>query len=96
VTLPGIDDLTDGGSDSRTGSAGCWRRWLAAVSRRPSLWWRPGRRTVNLERECAPEHQRTGDRQAGPAPHSLSAETEQVPSVRRVLPDGIRRVFNYL
>ena len=27
---------------SRNGSAGCWRRWLTAASRRPSSWWPPG------------------------------------------------------
>ena len=26
---------------SRTDSAGCWRRWLTAASRRPSSWWPP-------------------------------------------------------
>jgi hypothetical protein len=28
-------------SASRTGSAGCWRRWLTAASRRPSSWLSP-------------------------------------------------------
>ena len=27
--------------DPRRGSAGCWRRWLKAASRRPSSWWPP-------------------------------------------------------
>jgi hypothetical protein len=41
------------GSASHAGSAGCWRRWLAAASTRPSLWWF-AKTTANVKWKSSP------------------------------------------